>query len=217
MSTFHKLLSAFWYLFPLIIVLAALNSAWFKGKLGEFIVSLKFKLKLSSDDYWVIDNVTLPFEGGTTQIDHIIVSKFGVFVIETKNIKGWIFGGANQKTWTQKIYQQSYKFQNPLHQNYKHVRALEELLDLASDQIHSIVIFIGESTFKTEMPDNVTDSRSCISFIKSKDRPIFNESEMNQIYDNIYHNKLTPSFKVNRAHVKFLQEFHSDKDKLGNK
>ena len=43
-------------------------------------------------------------------------------------MKGWIFGLANQKTWTQKIYKHTNKFQNPLHQNYKHVKTLEAQL-----------------------------------------------------------------------------------------
>ena len=51
--------------------------------------------------------MTLPIEDGTTQIDHIIVSQYEIFVIETKNMKGWIFGDEHKKTWTQKIYKHS--------------------------------------------------------------------------------------------------------------
>jgi hypothetical protein len=50
-----------------------------------------------------------------------------VFVVETKNMKGWIFGSATQPFWTQKIFRSNYKFQNPLHQNYKHVKTLQAL------------------------------------------------------------------------------------------
>lgn len=216
MTTLQKILSSFWYVIPLLIISVIIKTAWFKGKLGEFIVSLKLKLNLNSDDYWVINDVMLPVDGGTTQIDHMIVSKYGVFVIETKNMKGWIFGSSNQKIWTQKIYKQTIKFQNPLHQNLKHTRVLEELLALASGQVYSVIVFIGDSTFKTEMPDNVTDSRSCISYIKSKNTLIFSEDEMNQIYDNIYNIKLKPSFAANRTHVKFLKETHADKDQTPN-
>jgi len=125
-----QMMSVLWYLIPIAILLAVLKSPWFKGVFGEFIVNTSAKLMLDKNEYHFIKNVTLPIENGTTQIDHIIISVYGVFVVETKNMKGWIFGSPNQPMWTQKIYKHSNKFQNPLHQNYKHVKALEQLLGL---------------------------------------------------------------------------------------
>ena len=115
----QQVYGALWYLIPLAILAGILKSPWFKGITGEFLVNTAARLFLPKDEYHLIKDVTLPNEDGTTQIDHIIVSRYGVFVIETKNMKGWIFGSANQKTWTQKIYKHTHKFQNPLHQNYK--------------------------------------------------------------------------------------------------
>jgi hypothetical protein len=114
-----------WYLIPLAILVGLLKSPWFKGVVGEFVVNLSARLMLDKEVYHLIKNVTLPTDNGSTQIDHIIVSVYGIFVVETKNMKGWIFGSPNQKTWTQKIYKLSSKFQNPLHQNYKHVKELQ--------------------------------------------------------------------------------------------
>ena len=85
-------------------VLYFLKSPWFKGFAGEMRVHISTKIHLNKDKYYVLRNVTLPTADGTTQIDHIIVSEYGVFVIETKNMKGWIFGGVRQKMWTQKRY-----------------------------------------------------------------------------------------------------------------
>ncbi|SGZ78574.1 hypothetical protein BTHERMOSOX_158 [Bathymodiolus thermophilus thioautotrophic gill symbiont] len=119
-----------WYFIPAFVIITLLKSAWFKGVFGEFIVNLSAKLLLDKRKYHLIKNITLPTEDGSTQIDHIIVSEYGIFVVETKNMKGWIFGGLNQKIWTQKIYKYSGKFQNPLHQNYKHTKVLEALLKL---------------------------------------------------------------------------------------
>lgn len=69
----------------------------------------------------------LPTEDRTTEIDHIIASKYGIFVIETKSIKGWIFDNPNQKTWAQKICKYLNKFQSLLYQNYKHIKTPEAL------------------------------------------------------------------------------------------
>jgi len=87
-----------------------IKTAWLKGVVGEFIVNIMAKFMLDKSEYHLIKNVTLPTADGTTQIDHIIVSKFGVFVVEMKNMKGWIFGSKNQKQWTQKIFKYSGKF-----------------------------------------------------------------------------------------------------------
>lgn len=54
-----------------------------------------------------------------------VVSPYGVFVIETRNMDGWIFGSEKQPVWTQKFPRKSFRFQNPLRQNYKHVKAIE--------------------------------------------------------------------------------------------
>lgn len=202
-----------WYLLPIIILLFILKTAWFKGVLGEFFVNVLAKILLDKRVYHLIKNVTLPAEDGTTQIDHIIVSRYGIFVVETKNMKGWIFGSPNQKTWTQKIYKNSRNFQNPLHQNYKHVKTLESLLERGDAQVYSLVVFVGDSTFKTEMPENVTYGLGYIRYIKSKRQIVFSEIEVDGILNKINNGMLTRSFKTNREHVKHVNDIISEKRK----
>lgn len=208
----NQMVSALWYLIPIAILAGVLKSPWFKGVVGEFIVNLSAKFLLDKEKYQLIKNVTLPTEDGSTQIDHIIVSEFGVFVVETKNMKGWIFGGPNQKTWTQKIYKHSNKFQNPLRQNYKHVKTLESLLGLNEQQVHSVIVFVGDSTFKTEMPENVTYGGGYARYIKSKKTPVLSESQVIEIVKQIEQGRLTPSFRTNREHVRHVKNIVSEKE-----
>lgn len=206
-----------WYLIPISILgsifAAILKSPWFKGVMGEFIINFSVVFLLDKKQYHLIKNVTLPTADGSTQIDHIIVSKFGVFVIETKNMKGWIFGSPTQKTWTQKIYRTSRKFQNPLHQNYKHIKTLESLLNLDGHQLHSVIVFVGDSTFKTKMPDNVTRGIGYAKYIKSKKIPVLTDSQVAEISQKIEQGRLTPSFKTNREHIKHVQKIVEEKQK----
>ena len=208
----NQIVSTLWYLIPIAILAGILKSPWFKGVVGEFIVNLSAKLLLNKDKYHLIKNVTLPSEDGSTQIDHIIVSEFGVFVIETKNMKGWIFGSPNQKAWTQKLYNHSSKFQNPLHQNYKHIKTLESLLGLNEHQVHSVIIFVGDSTFKTEMPENVTYGGGYARYIKSKKMPVLSASQVVEITNKIEQGRLAPSFKTNREHVKHVRNIVAEKE-----
>jgi ribosomal protein L37AE/L43A len=207
--TIPILISAFkagWFLIPVFILVVIIRMPWFKGFIGEAMVNLGSKIFLSKDEYHLMRNVILHTEEGTMQIDHIIISRYGVFVIETKNMKGWIFGSPNQKTWTQKIYRHTNTFQNPLHQNYKHVKILESALGIDGRKIYSVVVFIGDSTFKTEMPDNVTYAGGYIRYIKSKTEAVFSDAEVKTIADKIASGRLTPSFKTGREHVRHVKD-----------
>ena len=121
-------------------------------------------------------------------------------------MKGWIFGAANQKTWTQKIYRHTSKFQNPLRQNYKHVKTLEALLNIPLDTIRSVVVFIGNSTFKTTMPDNVTYAGGCIRYIKSKRDIVLSQGQVEAVIEQIEQLRLQRGMATNMQHVRHLRE-----------
>ncbi len=209
----NQLPGSLWFLISIGIVAAILKSSLkssskssrFKGVMGEFGVNLTAKMMLDKNKYRLIKNVTLPTEDGSTQIDHIIVSIYGIFVVETKNMAGWIFGSPRQRVWTQRTYKHSSKFQNPLHQNHKHVKTLEALLGLNEQQIYSVVVFVGGSTFKTKMPENVTHGGGYIRFIKSKKQQIFSEIEVVEITKRIESGRLAPSFETDREHAKHVR------------
>lgn len=147
---------AFASLLGLLGVVKFLGIPAFKGWIGEWMVCRGLK-RLDAGLYRQFHDLYLPRPDGTgtTQIDHVIVSPYGIFVIETKNYKGWIFGSEKQRQWTQQIYRTKHRFQNPLHQNHLHVKALMSLLDLPADKLHPVIFFIGGSEFKTPMPANV--------------------------------------------------------------
>jgi len=123
---------------------------------GEVAVRRHLTRHFTSPDYHLLNHVTLPTDDGTTEIDHILVSRFGIFVLESKHYKGWIFGNSSSSKWTQVLFRVRYRFQNPIHQNWKHVATVAKLLDfLPAEHIHSVVVFTGDATFKTEKPPGV--------------------------------------------------------------
>lgn len=198
-------LQALLWLVPAILVIVLFKSAWFKGILGEALVKFAAKLRLPADTYHRIHNVTLPTPDGTTQIDHIFVSRFGIFVVETKNMKGWIFGDEKQAQWTQLIFKEKFKFQNPLRQNYKHVKAVEAVLNVSPEFIHSVVVFTGESKFKTPMPDNVAQGGGYVTYIKSFQQSVLSESEVQAVVSQIQFGRLKQSRETNRQHIQQLK------------
>ncbi|WP_413505432.1 nuclease-related domain-containing protein [Photobacterium phosphoreum] len=126
--------------------------------IGERLVSKSVNSYLIHEQVTgiVVNNVTLPIDGSTTQIDHILICTKGVFVIETKHYSGWIYGDAKQKQWMQILFRKRSRFQNPIHQNYKHIKAIQALFDFVpTDQIKSLVVFTGDGEFKTPRPKDV--------------------------------------------------------------
>ncbi|MFH4432835.1 nuclease-related domain-containing protein [Vibrio diabolicus] len=209
-EAFLNVLAQVWYLVPLLLIVSVFKSRWLKGAFGEFLVN-RLLSKLPESDYTLIKDVTLPTSDGTTQVDHIVVSKYGIFVVETKNMKGWIFGSARQRQWTQKIYRYSSKFQNPLHQNYKHIKALETLLGCSEEHLHSVIVFIGDSTFKTEMPPNVTYARGSIRYIQQFNQVVFSDRDYARLTESINQIKLKRGVITDLKHRKHVKEVVASK------
>lgn len=145
---------------------------------GEALVNARLRAAFRPPDYCLLNNVTLELEDGTTQIDHILVSRFGVFVIETKHYKGWIFGNPDDANWTQVLFNGKYKFQNPILQNRRHVRAVERVLHfLPSQAIRSVVVFSGDSQFKTDVPPSVVNLAELVDHLQRHTEDVMTEHD----------------------------------------
>ena len=208
---FAQLGSSFWWIILAFVVIGIIKAfkPFIKGKVGEFAVALHVKLYLKDPEYILLNDCTLPDEqAGTTQIDHILLSPYGIFIIETKNYKGWIFGSERQKMWTQKIFKNSYKFQNPLHQNYKHQKVLEQVLAdiIAPEYLHSIVVFMPDCEFKTEMPANVFRGAAWVDYVKNFKEDVIPAMKLKRIQLRIEKEVLDKSWKTNHIHVENLKQ-----------
>lgn len=206
---FSPIIAPLWttvsWLIPLMLVIGLLQTPWAKGYIGELVVRLVAHIKLDQHTYRRLHNVTLNTPDGTTQIDHIFLSPFGIFVLETKNMRGWIFGSEKQAQWTQKLYQRSFKFQNPLRQNYKHLKALEATLGVNPEHLHSVISFVGGSRFKTAMPANVTQGIGFIRYIQSFQQPVFSTAEVDALLHALQTGRRAPTLATHREHVQNLK------------
>jgi len=135
---------------------------------------------LSPQKYFIFNNIILPSSfTKSTQVDHIVVSEYGIFVIESKDYKGWIFGDKNRSNWMQTLYSgKKYPFQNPILQNFAHVSALKEQLPFLNKCFFNVVVFSNRAEFKTERIKNVLYDDELIDFIKHKDKQWLREEEI---------------------------------------
>ena len=162
-------------------------------------------------DYHLLNHVTLRLKDESTQIDHILISRFGIFVIETKDYKGWIFARSGDRYWTQVLYRAKFKFQNPIHQNYRHVCAVRELLDfLPPDAIRPIVVFTGDAEFKTNIPDGVFTVAGLLAFVEDTTAEVMSVNRVQFCVGRLETTRLSITKATDVEHVQGLQRRYGD-------
>jgi hypothetical protein len=173
---------------------------------SEARLSRALKMRFVPPDYHLLNHVTLRLEDGTTQIDHVLVSRFGIFVIETKDYKGWIFAGPRDRYWTQVLYRAKFKFQNPLRQNHRHVRAIQELLDfLPPDVVRPVVVFTGDAEFKTNIPDGVFTVAGFMAFVEGNTAEIMSVNRVQFCVGRLETTRLSITKATDVEHVEGLR------------
>jgi hypothetical protein len=174
------------------------------ANIGEARVIDRIESKFSPP-HVLLNNVTLPTEKGTTQIDHILVADTGIFVIETKQYSGWIFGDPFQDKWTQTLYRKKSKFLNPIHQNYGHVKALETLFTLPESTFIPLVVFTGDAEFKTDLGPGVL-KLSDLMGVLDQERPIvFAEKKIAYVVGRIEMKRLRRSLETDEYHINYVR------------
>ena len=169
-------------LLVVIVLIVKFKSPNIKGSIGERKVSKSLNT-LDNNEYKIINNLMIRTDRGTTQIDHVVISVYGIFVIETKNYKGLIFGNEYDDNWKQVIYKRSERFRNPIKQNYGHVAALKERLNLEKDfLIISIIAFTNRASLKVNTQTPVIYDNNIVSYIRSYNNRVISENYVKRIY-----------------------------------
>lgn len=178
-----------------------------KGDVGEQIVKVAVLSKLDAAQYRHFSNLIIPAPNGTTQIDNIVVSPFGVFVIEAKYFQGWIFGGAKQEKWTHTLSRfEKYAFPNPIRQNYGHIKALARLLRQPESRFHSVIVFAHRNCqLKTELSANVCLQHNFIEYIQGFTKNIVDDAALARIHAVLQQPEWQATEDKKAAHVERLK------------
>lgn len=178
---------------------------------GESLVSQTIQTNFNPPDFHLLSHITLQLKDGTTQIDHILVSRFGIFVIETKDYKGWIFANAKHANWTQVMFGRKYHFQNPLFQNLRHTQAVSDLLDfLPIETIKPLVVFVGQAEFKTGRPLGVFTLEELTDYLKSQTNEVISLNRMHFCVGRLETARLAVTHQTDLEHVESLRRRHGN-------
>lgn len=191
-----------------------------KGELGEYKINIQ--LDQLPKEYKYLSDVLVKnpkAKSGYSQIDHIAITPYGIFVIETKNYQGTIYGGKTRKTWS---VNGKFKMMNPFIQNYGHIQAIKDILDKKyHDLFISMVSFTKRCTFKIDELDfrKIASNELLVYDVELSDyihrkvsvlkiqhkEPLLNEEDISIIYNAIVKANIEDQV-IREKHVQSLKE-----------
>ena len=160
------------WILPLLLLIAFLSSPRFRGDIAETRVRRVLASGLESNRYTVFNDLLLPAGGGTVPVDHVVVSKHGIFVVESHYARGWISGSEVQDRWKQQSLLGASRFDNPLHRNRLQVEALQRLTGFPAAVFHPVVVLTGHRGFRQRAPLNVLTAENLLPWIRRNARQI---------------------------------------------
>ena len=140
------------------------------GKKGENYVANMLEDLANTYNGHVFNDFTFKDEAGfSTNIDHIFISRGGIFIIETKSNKGIIYGNTNDETWyaQKEDWQDDRIFKNPIKQNQGHINHLRKMMGKYPPKMISIVIFPFAEQINSDS-ETVFDIEAAKQFIIEK-------------------------------------------------
>jgi restriction system protein len=173
---------------------------------GEAKLARAVRSTFPPPDYYLLNHLTIPTPDGTTQIDHVLISRFGIFVIETKDYSGWIFGDAKARYWTQVLFNEKNRFQNPIRQNVGHVQTVRALLDfLPRESVSSAVVFVGSAEFKTDLPAGVYSIDGFLHFIAQQESEILSRNRVQFAIGRLETARAEVTRRTDIEHIEFVR------------
>lgn len=190
-----------------------------KGKLGEYY-TYKYLRPLKGCRKYLFNCYIPKGDGTTTEIDVIMLHETGVYVFESKNYSGWIFGSENQQTWTQTLptgkgRSQKSRFLNPIIQNKVHIKWLQEYLGEETRlPVYSYIVFSDRCTLKsitlTSGNHHIINRYNILSAVTANAASVgsvLSEEQINELYDKL-HPLTQADESVKIAHVDNIAQKH---------
>ena len=166
------------WIVPLTVLIVFLASPRYRGDIAEARVRRILAQGLSRRRFAILNDIVVPYGRGTIAIDHVAVSKYGIFVIESHYARGLVSGTEVQDRWKQYHLGRNVRFDNPVYRNRLQAQALQTLLDCPELAFHRIVVMVGQRGFKTDMPANVVVPEKLISYIHSEGEQLLNGEQV---------------------------------------
>ena len=195
---------AFLIICIILIIIIKIFGSKIIGWFGELWTKGKIK-KLPKDKYKVINDVFIYTKESYHQIDHVVVSPYGIFSIETKQYNGDKY----DKKWVRKVGKKTYYYTNPIRQNYGHVKSLLQLLNIDESKIFNVVCIPSRAKLNVKHDGEVVRYDEVLDKIYSYNEVIIDN--VDELVEIIKLNNITDK-KTKKEHIKNIRENIIDND-----
>ena len=191
-----------------LIIVYYLYGARIIGWFGELWTKQALN-KLPKDKYIILNDIFIKTCDSTHQIDHVVISQYGIFSIETKQYNGYITGTKYDKNWVRHLGRRKIYYTNPIRQNYGHVKALAELLNIDESKIHNVVCIPSRAKLKIKDDGEVVRNTTIVNKILSYTETVINDIE--SVVAIIKSNNITDK-TIKKEHIKNIKNNIIDND-----
>lgn len=176
---FPSLLHWLWLL-PLGLAALYVGSPRFLGTQASQRLRKLLQASLDSRSMTQLHDLDLSVGGGVMHYHQLVLSRTGIHVIDALYLPGKIKGQRVQAWWQRLRFGRTYKFANPVHENFLRLQALQQTLHLAPGCFHPCVAISGHDSIETDARDVVLDVAAVAKKINSESRPLLSAEELNQ-------------------------------------
>ena len=184
-------------------------------RLGSWRVHRALLRSLPASHYSVFRDVTVcanrAGDRPRAQIGHVVVSPYGLFLIEARNLSGRVDGSENDALWTRYRFRSKQQFHNPLGQACNHVLALQDLTGLSASCFQSMAVFTGRVDFERPMPARVTQLGGLVPFIQVRTQELLGFEEAQRVAALLESSRVSPGIQTAAAHLLALRESHGSR------
>lgn len=195
-------------LFFIVVIIVVIFNKQIIGWFGEHWTKQVLK-KLPKNEYKILNDVFIETNGTTHQIDHVVISPYGIFSIETKQYNGFITGNKYDKNWIRHAGKNKYYYTNPIRQNYGHVKALSELLNIDESKIFNVVCIPSKATLKVEHDGELVRYDTLADKVLSYKEVLI--KNVDEIVETINKNNITDK-NIKKEHIQNIKNNIIDKD-----
>ena len=188
-----ELSNELWPLLPFLLLALLIKTSWYRRVVGKQKVSYWIKKYLDPDIYHPLKNVVVRTEDGKKRFDYIIVSVYGVFVIDVAYTPGTIFVSENEATWKQMLNGKEKEIKNHSRKNRKNARLFAKFVDLSENQVFPILICQGNCEFSSQMPDYIVLDDHFVRYILHQEKYVLTHDDVQSTLEKTKGNKLTSS------------------------
>lgn len=214
MSEFNHVLFSnplYWTIIILSLIIIIIYKFWgakIIGWFGEHWTRQALK-KLPKNEYIILNNIFIEINGITHQIDHVVISPYGIFSIETKQYNGFITGNKYDKNWVRHVGKNKYYYTNPIRQNYGHIKSLSELLNIDESKIFNVVCIPSNAKLNIEHDGELVRYDTLADKILSYKEVLI--KNVNEIVEIINNSNITNK-TAKKEHIKTIKNNIIDKN-----